>query len=396
MLGGPEAAPIRRILDLLAGGAGLPRPLFGVPRGAVRGVARAVEGLWHETGRPGEAPLSPHSVDVATRDRAYSWVRAHDELGWTPAVALADGVPGGRARGWRPQVVQRPAKAAKAARTVPGFEPGHDAGAPAAGGFDWRGYFVDPDEGLGTVYERFALDKVLDAAIAATGSTSVLHAPLFGMMGIPGLDAVFLARRGMRVGLLDVDGERLEAVHNQWRDLGLDPEVHLVDGLDPRRLARRAAPPLRPRLQLRRPVVVRGPVGGAGRARPMGRQRRAHVRSQPQRVHADAGPAVAQGPVRAAERGRPRRPGRHPGRGQVGAGRRRHRPVRHPALPRHVRPPGQAPPGPQGQAGGGGRRRRRGRAGVGLVDPALPHRRRPGDGGPGGPPVTVGAIPPGS
>jgi hypothetical protein len=116
---------------------------------------------------------------------------------------------------------------------VPGFEPGHDAGAPAAGGFDWRGYFVDPDEGLGTVYERFALDKVLDGAIAATGATSVLHAPLFGMMGIPGLDAVFLARQGTRVGLLDVDGERLEAVHAQWRSLGLDPEVHLVDGLDP-------------------------------------------------------------------------------------------------------------------------------------------------------------------
>ena len=210
--------------------------MFGIPGGAVRGLARAVEGLWHETGRPGEAPLSAHSVDVATRDRAYSWARAHDELGWTPAVALEDGVPAVGA--WlAAEVLQRPAKtvkAAKAARTVPGFEPGHDAGAPAAGGFDWRGYFVDPDEGLGTVYERFALDKVLDAAIAATGSTSVLHAPLFGMMGIPGLDAVFLARRGMRVGLLDVDGERLEAVHNQWRDLGLDPEVHLVDGLDPK------------------------------------------------------------------------------------------------------------------------------------------------------------------
>ncbi len=235
VLGGPQAAPIRRILGLLADGARLPHPMFGVPDAPVRGAARAVEGLWARTGRAGEAPLNRHSLDVATRDRAYSWARAADELGWAPQVALEDGVPAVGA--WLAENVMAAkaakAKAAKPVRTVPGFEAGHDPDAPAAGGFDWRGYFVDPDEGLGTVYERFALDKVLEAAIATTGATSVLHAPLFGMMGIPGLDAVFLARRGMRVGLLDVDGERLEAVHQQWRDLGLDPEVHLVDGLDP-------------------------------------------------------------------------------------------------------------------------------------------------------------------
>jgi nucleoside-diphosphate-sugar epimerase len=238
VLGGPEAAPIRRILELLADGAGLPRPLFGVPSGPVRGVARAVEEVWTRAGRSGEPPLNRHSLDVATRDRAYSTARAEAELGWKPQVALEIGVPAVGA--WLADVVLRKGKGEvpkaakeKVARTVPGFEAGHDPDAPAAGGFDWRGYFVDPDEGLGTVYERFALDKVLESAIAATGATSVLHAPLFGMMGIPGLDAVFLARRGIRVGLLDVDGERLEAVHKQWRDLGLDPEVHLVDGLDP-------------------------------------------------------------------------------------------------------------------------------------------------------------------
>ncbi|MEA2973029.1 MAG: hypothetical protein QOG82_1487 [Actinomycetota bacterium] len=237
VLGGPTASPIRRILGLLADGAGLPHPKFGVPAEAVRGAARAVEGLWSRTGRSGEAPLNQHSLDVATRDRAYSSARATDVLGWTPLVALEDGVPAVGA--WLAANVLpivnpiKPAKAPKPVRTVPGFEAGHDPDAPAAGGFDWRGYFVDPDEGLGTVYERFALDKVLESAIAATGATSVLHAPLFGMMGIPGLDAVFLAQRGMRVGLLDVDGERLEAVHNQWLGLGLEPEVHLVDGLDP-------------------------------------------------------------------------------------------------------------------------------------------------------------------
>jgi hypothetical protein len=176
--------------------------------------------------------LSGASPDRPVWVQKPSTARATAELGWTPQVALEDGVP--EVGAWLAEnVLAKAAKPAKAERTVPGFEAGHDPEAPAAGGFDWRGYFVDPDEGLGTVYERFALDKVLESAIAAIGATSVLHAPLFGMMGIPGLDAVFLARRGMRVGLLDVDGERLEAVHAQWRGLGLDPEVHLVDGLDP-------------------------------------------------------------------------------------------------------------------------------------------------------------------
>jgi hypothetical protein len=100
-------------------------------------------------------------------------------------------------------------------------------------GFDWRAYVEDHDEGLGTVYERFALRDVIKAAIARTGSQSVLHAPQFGMMGFPGLDAVFCAREGIRVGLLDFDQERLDAVVSEWRKLGLEPETHLVPGPDP-------------------------------------------------------------------------------------------------------------------------------------------------------------------
>jgi SAM-dependent methyltransferase len=100
-------------------------------------------------------------------------------------------------------------------------------------GFDWRAYVEDHDEGLGTVYERFALRDVIKDAIARTGSESVLHAPQFGMMGFPGLDAVFCAREGIRVGLLDFDKERLDAVVAEWRKLGLEPETRLVPAADP-------------------------------------------------------------------------------------------------------------------------------------------------------------------
>jgi hypothetical protein len=108
-------------------------------------------------------------------------------------------------------------------------------------GFDWRGYVADPDEGLGTVYERFALRDVLQRAVERTASRSVLHAPLFGMMGFPGLDAVFLAQAGVRVGLLDFLPERMDAVVEQWRRFGLEPETHLVESRDPARWPERLA-----------------------------------------------------------------------------------------------------------------------------------------------------------
>ena len=185
---GPEATPVARLFALLAAGAGLPQPRFGLPAAPVRLVAR-------------------HAVDVLTQDRAYSSARAAAELGWRSEVHVEHGVPAAGA--WL------------AARRS------------TAHGFDWHNYVDDPDEGLGTVYERFALRDVLQSAIDRTRATSVLHAPAFGMMGFPGLDAVFCARAGVRVGLLDYDAERLEAVRAQWAELGLEPEIHLVDGPDP-------------------------------------------------------------------------------------------------------------------------------------------------------------------
>jgi len=203
VLGGPRAIPVRQILELLAEGAGLPSPSFDIPASLVRPLARLL---------PRPASQIVHSLDVLTRDRAYSWARAADDLGWEPIVALDEGV--------------RETGAWLAVRQS-------TAGATSARGFDWRGYLQDPDEGLGTVYERFALRDVLADAVQRTGARSVLHAPAFGMMGFPGLDAIFLARAGLRVGLLDFDADRLEAVARQWADLGLQPETHLVPGPEP-------------------------------------------------------------------------------------------------------------------------------------------------------------------
>jgi nucleoside-diphosphate-sugar epimerase len=234
LFAGPEAAPVRRIFGLLAEGAGLPAPRFGLPAGVLRPLGTAVDRAWLAAGREGEAPLSRHSVDVLTRDRAYSPARAVTELGWEATVGLDEGVPPvGAWLAERARIARSAHDSGEKRANVAAVASGNAATPAAELGVDWRSYFSDPDEGLGTVYERFALDDVLRAAIARTGARSVLHAPLFGMMGIPGVDAVFLAREGTRVGLVDFVPERMDAVVGLWKELGLEPECHLVPSAHP-------------------------------------------------------------------------------------------------------------------------------------------------------------------
>jgi len=236
VLAGPEPAPIGLTLRLLATAAGLPAPVFGVPAAAALAAAAGLERAWR--GAASEGPLNRHSVQVATEDRAFSWQRAAVELGWKPQVALEDGMAalGAWLRAEDPVVARRATRSARRrsrADTGANAGPG-DATAPPTiddeltPGPPWRPYFEDPDEGLGTVYERYGLSDLLDRALERTGSQSILHAPLFGMMGTPGLDCIFQARRGVPCGLLDVDPERLHAVEEMWRGLGLSPTTHLA------------------------------------------------------------------------------------------------------------------------------------------------------------------------
>lgn len=199
---GPRALPVRTILAALAEGLGVRPPAFGVPASAVRGAAAGVRLAWRATGSDAEPPLTEHSLDVLVRDRAFSGDRARGELGWVPSTDTEAGL-----RAYAEEL---------------------RAGRPASPGPEWRSYLVDPDEGLGTTYERFALAGVLDRATALTGSRSVLHAPLFGMTGIPGLETILLARSGVRAGLLDVDADRLQAIEQLWKELGQAPETHLA------------------------------------------------------------------------------------------------------------------------------------------------------------------------
>lgn len=86
---------------------------------------------------------------------------------------------------------------------------------------DWKSHIDDHNEGLGTVYERFILDSILDRLKKTKGVHSALEVPIFGMTGVPGINSVFLAKAGCQIVLVDTEEERLSAVSELWDKLGL-------------------------------------------------------------------------------------------------------------------------------------------------------------------------------
>lgn len=91
---------------------------------------------------------------------------------------------------------------------------------------NWRQYFLNPDEGFGTIYERFVLHRYFARLKARYDIHSVLEAPSFGMTGISGINSLWWALTGTKVTIIDQCHERLQAIRNVWKATGF--EAHLV------------------------------------------------------------------------------------------------------------------------------------------------------------------------
>ncbi|MCP4403864.1 MAG: methyltransferase domain-containing protein [bacterium] len=89
----------------------------------------------------------------------------------------------------------------------------------------WRHYFEeDRNEGLGSSYERIALNLKLDEIRQLYGITSALESPIFGFTGLSGINSIWLAKNHVAVHLLDNDRERLELVKQVWDELDVSAD----------------------------------------------------------------------------------------------------------------------------------------------------------------------------
>jgi len=96
----------------------------------------------------------------------------------------------------------------------------------------WPRYFDDPDEGLGSSYERIIINDLLAKICRSFPISTVLEAPAFGFTGLSGINSLALAQAGKSVTLLDHDASRTEKIADLWRSLSLDLDAQTVASYD--------------------------------------------------------------------------------------------------------------------------------------------------------------------
>ncbi len=90
---------------------------------------------------------------------------------------------------------------------------------------DWRKYFSDPHEGLGSSYERIVLNQMLLDYTQQYKIQSIIETPSFGFTGLSGINLLALAQKGCCISLEDHDAERIELIRQLWENLSLPLEI---------------------------------------------------------------------------------------------------------------------------------------------------------------------------
>ena len=73
------------------------------------------------------------------------------------------------------------------------------------------------DTGLGTTYERWAVNRLLARLLAELDVRSLVEGPGDGMTGIAGLNSLIAGLQGVRVSLLLPSPERAALTKTVWR-----------------------------------------------------------------------------------------------------------------------------------------------------------------------------------
>lgn len=93
---------------------------------------------------------------------------------------------------------------------------------------NWKEFFLDSNEGLGTLYDRVLLETYFQKFISQHGIKNVLDCPSFGLHGFSGIGSIYLARMGISVTVCDNNQERLEWIEKLWNRIGLNADFVLV------------------------------------------------------------------------------------------------------------------------------------------------------------------------
>jgi hypothetical protein len=93
---------------------------------------------------------------------------------------------------------------------------------------NWKKYYENHHEGLGSSYERIILNRKLLELQNKYGFNTVLEAPSFGFTGLSGINSIALAMHGCNVTICDHDEERIDLTRKIWSGLSLHLQIELL------------------------------------------------------------------------------------------------------------------------------------------------------------------------
>ena len=97
---------------------------------------------------------------------------------------------------------------------------------------NWKRYFSNTDEGLGSSYERVILNNKLGSLCRHFNVSSVLEVPSFGFTGMSGINSMSLAKEGKTVTILDNDKDRIKLIKNTWKEIDLPLKIEYSENFD--------------------------------------------------------------------------------------------------------------------------------------------------------------------
>ncbi len=93
----------------------------------------------------------------------------------------------------------------------------------------WKKYYSQPDEGLGSSYERIIIHNRIMEIIKRYNIKTILEAPSFGFTGLSGINSMGFAKQGLQVSLVDHNKERLNLIKDVWDKSQLPLKSYYTD-----------------------------------------------------------------------------------------------------------------------------------------------------------------------
>jgi SAM-dependent methyltransferase len=98
---------------------------------------------------------------------------------------------------------------------------------------NWKRYFTNVDEGLGSSYERIILNNKLASICKHFNISTILEVPTFGFTGLSGINSMGLAKEGKKITLVDNDERRIELIKKVWENMEIPLTIKYLNKFKP-------------------------------------------------------------------------------------------------------------------------------------------------------------------